>query len=393
MLLEVAHQRLNRINIFFVRASDKASLDDAYFHIARRLGHDILLNNSRGKPTLDIWNNMSREEKVDKFRDWLKQPENAETLFILDDLDGLKDPELILAAVPKEAKTILFSTRNPILRNDLDQRHSHHLRLPSMDPDEVVQLMEAVPDTIDYEADGDVLSRTVLREIAVALYGHPLAAIIAMRYITRVISQEGSDSPEKDFLAILQGSDFEARRRFLEYRSSGQSIMDTFLVSKNRLQHQDIRAWNLLQFIAVLETDENIVDFRKFFYNKFCPIEQESFPDHDVLAAKNTEISEALAKIEIVSFGERLRMAKPIQFHPLWLECTLQAMGEEGRIRHLRQVLRMCYLSVQISPEDALPQFLPHIQRCLHVCKSFQIFGNLGLNEIERKWVETVALQ
>lgn len=54
-----------------------------------------------------VWKsvNMTRVEKVEKFRDWLKQPENAKTLFILDDLDGLRDPELILSAVPHEAQS------------------------------------------------------------------------------------------------------------------------------------------------------------------------------------------------------------------------------------------------------------------------------------------------
>lgn len=261
-----------------------------------------------------------------------------------------------------------------------------------MDPDEIVQLMEAVPDRIGYEAEGDVLDQGILHEIAIALRGHPLAAIVAIRYIKRVITQEGSDSPEQDFLSILQGSDSEARRRFLDYRSSVPSIMDTFLVSRNRLQDQDGRAWKLLQFIAVLETDESIVDFRKFFYKKFFDIDPAVFPDHDILAAKNTEISEALAKIEAVSFGERVRMAKPIQFHPLWLECTLQAMGGEGRIRRIRQILMICYRSASNSPEDATPLYLPHVQRCLQVCRSFQIqLETLGLTKEAREWVVTVA--
>jgi hypothetical protein len=393
MLLEVAYQRLNKTNIFFLRASDKASLDDAYLYIARRLGHDILLENNRGKPTLDIWNNMSSEEKVDKLKDWLKKPENAETLFILDDLDGLKDPEIILNALPHEANTILFSTRNPVLREELD-RHTHHLRLPSMDPDEIVQLMEAILDRIGYEAESNVLDRGILREIAITLHGHPLAAIVAIRYITRVIAQEGSDSPERDFLSILTGSDFEARKRFLDYRISGPSIIDTLFVSKNRLQDQDGMAWKLLQLIAVLETEENVIDFRKFFYKKFCEIEPESFPDHDVLAADNTEISEALAKIETVSFGERVRMAKPIQFHPLWLECVLQAMGREGRIRRIRQVLMVCYQSVLNAPECAPPLYLPHAQRCLQICWSFRIQpGMLGLTKEALDWVAKVAEQ
>jgi hypothetical protein len=372
ILLEAAYQRLNQTNIFFLRASDKASLDDAYFHIARRLGHDILLENYRGKPTLDIWNNMSREEKIEKFRDWLKQPENAETLFILDDLDGLKEPETILSAIPHEARTILFSTRNSVLREELD-RNTHHLRLPSMNPNEAVQLMESVLERIGYEADGDILDRGILREIAIALYGHPLAAIVAIKYITKIIAQDGSESPERDFLDILKRSDFEARRRFLEYRASSSSIMETFLISRNRLRNKNGNGWKLMQYVAVLETDESIVDFRKFFYNKSKKIDLVRFPDGDILEAKSTDISEAFAEFETVSFGERVRMTKPMQFHPLWLECTLHAMGVEGRKQHLRQVLTVCYLMTQGAPEDVSGLYLPHVRHCVQVCKSFQI--------------------
>ena len=334
---------------------------------------------------------MSRDEKVDKFKDWLNQPENAETLFILDDLDGLREPQLILSAMPHEANTILFSTRNPILREDVG-RDTHNLRLSSMDPDEIVQLMEGVLERTGYEADGDILDRAVLREIAIAIHGHPLAAIVAIRYITRVIAQEGSDCPERHFLNIVKGSDFKSRLRFLEYKLSGPSIMETFSISKNRLQDPNGTAWKLMQFVAVLETDENIIDFRKFFYNRSCQVNVARFPDDDILVAQNTEISEALAEFETVSFGERVRMVKPMQFHPLWLECTLHAMGVEGRIRHIRQVLMICHLSVLDSPEDALPFYLPHVRRCLQVCDSFQIqLRRLGLPEGAREWVVAVA--
>ena len=76
----------------------------------------------------------------------------------------------------------------------------------------------------------------------------------------------------------------------------------------------------------------------------------------------------------------------------LWLECTLHAMGVEGRIRRIRQVLMICYLSVLKSLEDAPPLYLPHVQGCLQLCWSFQIeLQTLGLTEEAQEWVITIA--
>jgi hypothetical protein len=216
-----------------------------------------------------------------------------------------------------------------------------------------------------------IRSTDILREIAIALYGHPLAAILAIKYITNTIAQEGSGLPEKDFLDILRGSDFEARKHFLEYRAGGPSIMETFTVSRNRLRGKDGKGWKLMQYVAVLETDENVVDFRKFFYNKSKKIDPVLFPDGDIQTAKSIKISEAFAEFEAVSFGERVRMSKPIQFHPLWLECTLHEMGVNGRKDHLRKVLTVCYLTTIAASEDASSLYFPHSGV---VCRSVSLF-------------------
>lgn len=98
--------------------------------------------------------------------------------------------------------------------------------------------------------------------------------------LPRVLLQEGSESPEANFLDILIGSDFEARRHFLKCRFSGKSIMDVFQISRNRLREPNGKAWRVMNFIATLETDNNIVDFRKFFYNRTSAVDQTDFQDY-----------------------------------------------------------------------------------------------------------------
>jgi hypothetical protein len=64
-------------------------------------------------------------------------------------------------------------------------------------------------------------------------------------------------------------------------------------------------------------------------------------------------------------------MASPMQFHPLWLECTVHAMGKEGRIRYISQVLMICYLTMYHVDDSIV--VLPHVKRCVQIREPFQI--------------------
>ncbi|KAH7305095.1 hypothetical protein BKA65DRAFT_521106 [Rhexocercosporidium sp. MPI-PUGE-AT-0058] len=377
MLLDVAYQRLDRINIFFLRASNKEMLQEAYLHVAMHIGPEVLLRKYQGRDTRDIWSRMPAEERIEMFKDWLSQPENSETLVMLDDLDGLADPEDILSAIPQGAKTVVFSTRSPTLREEVD-RECRHLRLWSMQTDDIIDIMEATVRQSDYEQDGELYNREVLRAIAKAVHGHPLAASHAIRYIIRVISQEPVDSPAQTFLSILENPEYETRASFLEYKPHAPSIMDTFYVSRNRLPNPDSLAWTLMQFLSILETDTALVDYRDFFYKRQCVVDALEFPNHELLSNCGPKLSEAFADLEAVSFGERLHTSKPFRFHPLWLECARHAMGQEMRLRAVRQVLLISHRTIDGAMreevrERALKSFLPHIRHCVVVCENFGI--------------------
>ncbi|PVH81785.1 hypothetical protein DL98DRAFT_623001, partial [Cadophora sp. DSE1049] len=377
MLLDVAYQRLDKTNIFFLRASTKAMLQEAYLHVAMHIGPEVLLHKYQGRDTRDIWSRMAAEERIEMFKEWLSQPENSDTLVMLDDLDGLADPELILSAIPQDAKTVMFSSRSPTLREEVD-RECRHLRLWSMKTDDIVDIMEATVRQSDYEQDGELYTRNILRRMAKAVHGHPLAATHAIKYIVRVISQEPVDSPAETFLSILEDPNHETRASFLEYKPRAPSIMDTFYVSRNRLPNADGLAWTLLQYLSILETDASIVDYRDFFYKRQCVISPEEFPNHELLSNCGPKLSEAFADLEAVSFGERLQTSKPFRFHPLWLECARHAMGPVMRFQAVRQVLLISHRTIEGAIEDdardqALRRFLPHIRSCVRVCERFGI--------------------
>ena len=131
-LLEIARQEEDRRNIFFVHAHDAPSLHRAYYHIAKTIGPEYLLKEYRGQDLQQIWSNESPEDKVERFKIWLKDPQNEDSLFLLDDMDGIQLLEHRETAFPDEAKIILYTTRNPLYHKD-NIRSRHKLRLSAMD--------------------------------------------------------------------------------------------------------------------------------------------------------------------------------------------------------------------------------------------------------------------
>lgn len=133
-LLEIAHQQIDQRNIFFIYASNAASLQEAYLHIAKCIGPEYLLQEFRGRDLQAIWSNESPEDKVRRFKAWLKDPDNDDALFLVDDVDGIQQLADRDLAFPDEAETILYTTRNPVFkRNDIRVRQM--VRLSFMDID------------------------------------------------------------------------------------------------------------------------------------------------------------------------------------------------------------------------------------------------------------------
>ncbi|KAE9380791.1 hypothetical protein N431DRAFT_459708 [Stipitochalara longipes BDJ] len=380
-LLEIAHQNADERNIFFVHAHDAASLHQAYLHIAKCIGPEYLLKEYRGQDLQGIWSNESPEDKVGKFKVWLKDPENTNALFLLDDMDGIQLLEYREAAFPDEAKTILYTTRNPVFHKD-SIRLRHKIRLSTMDEDDTVKLMENMRshERDDYDKNADLYDQATLIKIVKAVQGHPLAASNA------VVSQYKEVTAGRRFVDMLNSDRYEDRFRFLDYGPDSPSIMETFKVSQERLPKPNIQALAMTNFLSMIETEgEGDFDFRDFFFEHSCPVPQEEFPDHELLASGSFQLNELFSELEKVSFGERVQTSKPFQFHPLWLECTRHSMGHNDRVRYARQVLLICYHTIivdhgniNITP-DCDDSFLPHVRKCLSICKSFKI----GLDDLK----------
>ncbi|CZR63155.1 uncharacterized protein PAC_13052 [Phialocephala subalpina] len=395
MMLEAAHQDKDQKNIFLIQADDSISLQRAYLGLALRVGPEYLLKEYRGRGDLHaIWSNQSVEEKVDRFKRWLKDPENDNSLFLVDDMDALTECKDRKYAFPTEARNILYTTRDPVYRGALPRRQ--RIYLSGMLVEDIIELLETVRDSenVSEENTGDLYNHEVLLEIANAVGGHPLAATIAVRYILRVSSQWSGDRAGREFVDTITGGGHEERKFFLEFSPETPSIMENFQVSRNRLSDPGGDGWKLLQLISMLATDCTLgFDYRNFFTHR-CPMDPVKFQDHKLLGIKGSQLGLLFNELESVSFGERQNTSQPLQFHPLWLECARHVMEESGRQRHAHQILRICYhtsLSLDATT-NYTKDFLPHVQHCLRVYKSFGMkIENLRLPGNVEKWVHVMV--
>jgi hypothetical protein len=381
-LLELAHRQKDQRDIFFVhpKAGDAASLNNAYYHIARHVGPEYLLKSPPGRDLQGIWSNESKEDKIERLKEWLGEPENDRALLLLDDLDNIRDLDLRATALPSEAKNILVTTRNPVF-HDADDCIRHQVRIAPMPLEDIIMIMEDVRDKErkDFEEEADLHSEDTLLAIARAVHGHPLASANAIKYIIHILSlaeEKSALSAGQDFVTMFEGPDF------IDFKLDAPSIMDTFLVSQNRLANPKGLAWALMKYLSMLETSDESVDYRNFFFTNTFEMDPNIYPDHALLSASKHDLSQLLLEIQSVSFGERLHPSKPFQFHPLWLECTRHAMHSAGRVQIISQVLnrslRVLKESVArdeeaVFAQETFPMFYPHIAHCMKMCKLFQI--------------------
>ncbi|KAF7953923.1 uncharacterized protein EAE97_001321 [Botrytis byssoidea] len=377
-VLEIARKNKDQRNIFFVHATDGDSLRKAYLDLAMQIGHEHLLKDYQGRDLYNIWRNNTSDEKIERFKKWLGDEDNQSALLILDDIDGMKEfGRNPFADVPDQAKNILLTTRNPNIRLRDDCKI---IKLNNMEVDDIVTILEKVRSLEDEDTEDslDVNDSDVLLSIAKSVHGHPLAACIAMKYIIQVQSLDDYTFAGRDFVSMLSGSDHKARMTFLQYKPQMPSIMETFMVSKERLSHPQGPAWSLMEVLSLLETDKSIVDFKKFF--ALSNIENtEAFPDFDILGLRKEGIMPLLHQIEEVSFMERTRRSKPLRIHPLWAECTRQLMGINRMLSLIRQILTICYYSTTTvssnsdGGERMSCHYYPHVKHCMKICRSFGI--------------------
>lgn len=115
----------------------------------------------------------------------------------------------------------------------------------------------------------------------------------------------------------------------------------------DRLRTHRIIASRFLELLAFLSDGTGLLDFRKFLglMGPWLRDLEDDLPDYEVFTCGLLKQSEYLAELENVSIGVRPSLSSHLQLHSLWIECILQRAGHEGRVRWLRQILLLSYMS------------------------------------------------
>ena len=349
------------------------------------IGHEILVSRYPGTDVHAAWLQLGPSDRIDAFRRWIGEEINQPSLFIVDDIDGINEDNTIHAALPRDAKTVLFSTRDPSIVDSLS-RECEELRIPPMDMDEMAALIASV--TNRSKALPVDITKQESEAIAEVVGGHALGACRAISYIIHVLAQTAED-PVKCFLEMFNGTDWEARLKFLQYKPRfGQSILETFEVSLERLRKHKAEAISLLELIAFLSDSENTLDFRRFLslerpWLSHIKGRLETFANG--LSDKN----EILAELENVSIGFRPSISKPLRLHSLWTECVLQRAGHEARCSWLVQVLLLCYMSSK--RQEHMDILHPFALNCTDIANRFYIdIDSIAGSEELGAWISTL---
>jgi hypothetical protein len=361
-------------------------------HIATSIGQELLVSKNRSDLATQ-WASLDPSGRIDAFKNWLQTSENQRSLFVFDDIDGFKPEEALLLAIPEGPGNVLCSSRDPNILRNLG-RLGEALSISPMAPNETVQLMENILAKDTSLPPEQRPSYEELSAISGAIYGHPLAACRAVIYICDKISLIAIDSPTKEFLDILQGSEWKWRRNFLDFRPRfGRSIMDTFEASLNRMEpSKKVYAEWVLTFSAFISPNAvngAFVDFRPFFQQDrpWLAELKEDLPDFKLFSESKIALMEGLSELEKTSLWCRSptsSSSSPI--HPLWLECIRHRVDPAGRLSSLRQIRLLC--EVSIARHEMVELFEGFKTNALNAAAKFGVQpAELSLSERAEKWL------
>ncbi|KAL8840890.1 MAG: hypothetical protein Q9170_001154 [Blastenia crenularia] len=393
ILLEVAFRLKNAVNIFSIRPTDAKSLDLELLQIAVSIGHDLLSIRFKNADLASIWRTYNPDERIQAFKAWIAHEENQPCVFIVDDVDGLCDDDLIAAALPSQAQAILYSARDPTILDGLD-RPGKAYHISDMNIDELVSLMAAILKKLQSRIGDCIVSEVELKTIAKIVSGHPLGACRAIAYILNVLSQT-SDNPATTFIQAFSVSNWRARRDFIEYKPRfGLSIIEAFTTSYDRMQRPRIETERLLELIAFLTNGSPHIHFRDFFdiERPWLANLRSDLPDYDMFTEDSQNMNKYLLELERTSIGIRQVVPGPLVIHPLWIECIQQRAEQYGRLRWLKQILILCYASFVHDPQQYSRKLIPFKDNVAIIAARFDISEqDLCGNDKMRKWFSSSA--
>ncbi|KAF5012463.1 hypothetical protein FDECE_1515 [Fusarium decemcellulare] len=367
LLIKFVANQLYHRNIFFLKARNSKSLEDALADVCNKVGFDMIEN-----PEINWrrWQHTPTAERIQIFISWLGKDFNKDSLLILDDAEVF-GAAAIQAALRYPVWHMVMSTRDSNLRGA--GRNFCDLRLSPLTSDATsLILKDTIKDEMKSAMEDEMedemkrFSGKDIQSLAEAVHGHPLAAQNVIPFLLRYLINV--KNPTKDFIRILNRGSQAEKKVFFKFKQKDRSLWDAFNNSLQLLKQQEDseNAVKLLQLLPYLRTDDDIDSFLQIPKKKPVALSCES-EDAMVLRSEYLVVSEWLNKLQDVSFyiTRSPRRPKSLQIHPLVLQFAQLIAGEDAQKRRIRELLNMFY---ELGRNDYPQSIIPHAEHCLKIC-------------------------
>jgi hypothetical protein len=377
VLLEYGFRNRQLKNVFFCQVQPNEEFETSLHKVAMVIGADVLPQRIPIADKQTVWNNLSRQQRVEAFLSWLSEPSNTASVLLFDDVDALANMESVSWAIGSCAHTVLFTSRNPSILESLCEsahRNGFPYQVSDMPIPELVNLMAHTLRAASLARNSLDISSTNLEKIAHIVQGHAMAACRAVQFICQRLALNPGTDLVTHFLNSFENGDWETRNAFLEFRPTpGRSLAQVFETSLKRLRESEELASRVLHFAAFLS--ETVQHFRVFMLRDrpwLSAVEAE-VPNVGLFRLDGTLFDKLLH--DLVNTSALIVLDdRTLKIHALLQEYLRQRVGHPGRLHILRQIYLLADISVKLD-EDAtvMQQFKDN---CIMIAEAFRITVN-----------------
>ncbi|KAI0891825.1 hypothetical protein F4806DRAFT_500613 [Annulohypoxylon nitens] len=388
---EIARKLKSHRNVFMLNASDSKQLQDSYTDLSFIIGHDSLTHRySRYQEAHKIWESLDRISRIEAIKQWFDCEENADSVMIFDDIDGLGDLNVIQQSLPSMSKSLVFSTRNPVLPEtpELKALTIPVLRLTLQESEMLLrrELGEGC----------DITDEQVYRIIAIACH-HPLTMLVLAHLIRHkpkfIYTAMGYQTVAGGLISQLNNYEWETRREVLSLKFPGPlSLLQLYERSLDRLppdvQPDIAQLITAMAFISPPLGSPCQVSVIQFFLEHRWLDKQsdfDDFPNYKILSSSLPKISRLFSGLKNVSLLDDGPSNDGSFVHPIWLECSRHRCGKAVRISWLRQLLLISFIISSKKEVDPTWKLYRENIR-IHVRVSGFSFADMDLDPVVEKW-------
>ncbi|KAI1100332.1 hypothetical protein F4804DRAFT_348598 [Jackrogersella minutella] len=388
---EVARRHKDHQNVFLLHASDPKQLQDSYIGLSFKIGHDSLLHRyTKYQEAHKIWESLDPASRIEAIKQWLDCEENADAIFIFDDIDGLGDLSMIQKSLPSMSKCLVFSTRDPTL-SETPELKAVPVLVPRLTEQESQILIRRGL------GEGIAITDQQVQRIAAISCNHPATMLALAHYIRhkpKLLCSDSHPTVAHGVISLLDDRDWETRSEVLNLGiSNSLSLLQLYERSLDRLPAK-LRP-EITEFLAAIafispplgsSSRTSIVQLFRSRPWLAAQMNSVSIPDHQLLGSSLGKKEEIFRAVKRVSLLDDSPTNDGSYIHPIWLECARHRCKRHERITWLRQLLLICFLDADKDGLEVTSElYLDNIRT--HIRVSDFAFEDLGLGSSIQAWL------